>query len=342
MREGIVSIDGAEGEGGGQILRTSVGLALVTGTAVRVDRIRARRPKPGLMRQHLTAVRAAAEVSGATLEGAEPGSTSLTLRPGAVRGGEYRFSVGTAGSATLVLQTVLPALLTAPRPSRLVFEGGTHNPWAPTFDHLDRAFLPLLRRMGARVEARLERHGFHPAGGGRIVVEIEPIERLAPLCLLERGDVRSHAATAILSALPYDIAKRELAVLRERFPWDPECFRPLMVKDAAGPGNVVQITVACEHVTEVFASFGERGLPAERVAAQAADECAAWLAAGVPVGAHLADQLLLPLALAGGGSFRTVAPTGHTRTQAALVPRFIDVRVDLRRDDDGQWTVIVE
>jgi RNA 3'-terminal phosphate cyclase (ATP) len=249
--------------------------------------------------------------------------------------------VGSAGSATLVLQTVLPALLTAPGPSRLVLEGGTHNPWAPTFDAIDRAFLPLLRRMGARVEARLERYGFYPAGGGRIVVEVQPVARLAPLRLLERGAVRAHVATAIFSALPYDVARRELASLRARFPWDDACFRPLGVKDAAGPGNALQIVVECEHVTEVFTAFGEKGLPAERVAAQVADECAAWLEAGVPVGAHLADQLVLPLALAGGGAYRTVAPTGHTRTQAALVARFLPVAVDVRPDAGGAWTVSV-
>lgn len=340
MREGL-TIDGARGEGGGQIVRTAVGLSLVTGRPVRIVHVRARRRKPGLMRQHLAAVQAAAEIGRGELSGAAPGSTTIELRPGRVRGGVYRFGVGSAGSATLVLQTVLPALLTAPEPSRLTLEGGTHNPLAPTFDFIDRAFLPLLRRMGARVEARLERPGFYPAGGGRFHVEIEPVERLTPLELPRRGAIRARRATAMLSALPYDIARRELAVLRARLGWDEACLRPLVVKDAIGPGNVVQAVVECAHVTEVFTGFGRRGVPAEAVAEGVADACRAWLEADVPVGAHLADQLLVPLALAGGGSFRTLPPTMHTRTQAELIARFLDVDIDLRPEAGAAWAVEV-
>jgi len=147
-------------------LRTSLALALVTGKGFRMDGIRAGRSRPGLLRQHLTAVRAAAEISGATVRGDEPGSKALSFEPGAVRGGAYRFAVGTAGSATLVLQTVLPALLLAEEASTLTLEGGTHNPAAPPFDFLARTFLPQLAKMGARVEATLERHGFIPRVAG--------------------------------------------------------------------------------------------------------------------------------------------------------------------------------
>jgi RNA 3'-terminal phosphate cyclase (ATP) len=331
MREGLIEIDGAEGEGGGQIVRTAVALAAVTGVAVRVVNIRAGRRKPGLMRQHLTAVRAVAQISGGEVHGAEPGSKTLELRPGAVRGGDYRFDVGSAGSTTLVLQTVLPALLAAPTASRLTLEGGTHNPLAPTFEFLDRAFLPLLRRMGARVEARLDRPGFYPAGGGRLHVDIDPA-RPMPLHLLERGALRSRVATATVSALPFDIVRRELSALRAHLAWDESCFRPQTIRDPVGPGNVVQIIAEHEHVTEVFSSFGEKGLPAEKVAEALATEFLTWDAADVPVGSHLADQLLLPLAMAGGGSFRTLPPSLHTRTQAALVSRFLPVRFDLRAD----------
>src|SRR5437867_958993 len=164
----MLLIDGSQGEGGGQILRTALGLSLVTGTPIRIEKIRAGRAKPGLLRQHLTAVNAATAIGAVDVEGATLGSQELTFRPGTVKPGEYRFAVGTAGSTGLVLQTVLPPLLTAPGPSTLTLEGGTHNPTAPPFDFLARAFLPLISRMGPSATARLERPGFYPAGGGQM------------------------------------------------------------------------------------------------------------------------------------------------------------------------------
>ncbi|MCL4149905.1 UNVERIFIED_CONTAM: hypothetical protein GTU68_063692 [Idotea baltica] len=195
--DGITHIDGSQGEGGGQIVRSSLALSLVTGKPVSIENIRAGRKKPGLMRQHLTALNAAIEVSDAVATGTEIGARSLSFQPGKVKPGEYAFSVGTAGSATLVLQTVLPALLTADGPSRIVVEGGTHNQWAPPFDFLQKAFLPLVNRMGPKVKATLERHGFYPAGGGRFVVEIEPSQYLTGFDLLERGEIVSRCATSI-------------------------------------------------------------------------------------------------------------------------------------------------
>ena len=179
-----VAIDGAVGEGGGQTLRTSLALSLVTGRAFRITNIRAGRAKPGLLRQHLTAVRAAVEISDAACDGAEIGAGELVFRPGAVRAGDYRFAIGTAGSTTLVLQTVLPALALAGGPSRLTLEGGTHNPFAPPFDFLARTFLPVFNRFGPQVEATLTRAGFYPAGGGQIAVSVVPVDRLRPVELL--------------------------------------------------------------------------------------------------------------------------------------------------------------
>ena len=187
-----IDIDGSQGEGGGQILRTSLALSLATGRPFRIDGIRAGREKPGLLRQHLTAVHAAASVSGATVAGAELGSTTLSFEPGPVAGGEYHLAVGTAGSATLVLQTVLPALLRAVEPSELVLEGGTHNPFAPPFDFVAKTFVPVLRRMGADVTMSLERYGFYPAGGGRFSARVAP-SALRPLSLTRRGERGSRA-----------------------------------------------------------------------------------------------------------------------------------------------------
>ena len=189
----MLTINGSQGEGGGQILRTALAMSLVTGKPFRIVRIRAGRKKPGLLRQHLTAVQAAAQIGQATVEGAAIGSQELTFTPGEIRPGEYRFAVGTAGSATLVLQAVLPALLTAPGLSVLTLEGGTHNPFAPPFDFLHRSYLPLVNRMGPTVEARLERPGFYPAGGGKFVVTVEPAAVcLAPSRRLATRKVTNH------------------------------------------------------------------------------------------------------------------------------------------------------
>lgn len=192
----MITIDGSFGEGGGQILRTSLALSLVTGQAFRIQNIRAGRPKPGLLRQHLTAVEAATKVSDGAVDGAALGSKELVFKPGKVTPGDYRFAVGTAGSATLVLQTVLPALMLGKQTSRLTLEGGTHNSHAPPFDFLQRAFLPLLCRMGPEINVKLERHGFFPAGGGRFTVDLTPAEKLSPLNLQTRGESKGIATVS--------------------------------------------------------------------------------------------------------------------------------------------------
>lgn len=327
MRD-VFIIDGSQGEGGGQILRTALALSLVTGQPCRIERIRAGRQKPGLLRQHLTAVQAAVQVSGGRAEGAELGSSTVTFAPGRVPGGDHHFAVGTAGSATLVLQAVLPALMLAPQASRVTLEGGTHNPLAPPFDFLQRSLLPLLARMGVGATATLDRHGFYPAGGGRFTVEIEPATRLRPLALRTRGPV-TKSARALVSGLPEGIGTRELKTVHEKLgvPW--ASMRAETLTTSPGPGNVLLIDLASEDVTEVVTGFGEKNVPAGVVADRACTEARAYLAAGVPVGRHLADQLLLPLALAAGGEFRTLPPTRHTTTNVDVIRRFLEVPIDL-------------
>jgi RNA 3'-terminal phosphate cyclase (ATP) len=249
-------------------------------------------------------------------------------------------AVGTAGSATLVLQTVLPALLFAREPSRLTLEGGTHNPHAPPFDFLARTFLPVLRRMGASVTVTLETYGFYPAGGGRFTVAIEPCAALGRLSLLERGDTRVHAR-AIVASLPENIAKRELSVVRERLGIERDACRVETVNSSVGPGNVLLIAIESASVCEMATGFGEKGVTAEKVASDACDEAQAHLAAGVPVGIHLADQLLIPMALAGGGTFRSLKPTSHTLTNAGVIRRFLDVSVAVEHEGDGVYRVSV-
>jgi len=337
----MLAVDGSLGEGGGQILRTALALSSITGQPFRISRLRAARSRPGLLRQHLTAVRAAAEVSAAEVEGAALGSLELSFRPGRVSPGAYRFDVGSAGSAMLVLQTVLPPLLLASGPSRLDLAGGTHNPSAPPFDFVARAFLPLLARMGAIAEARLGRHGFYPAGGGAATLELGPCGGLAPLELVERGPVRSTRVRALLARLPRHVGERELAVLRGERSLAGARLEVEEVR-SAGPGNAVVVEIEAEELTEVVTAFGARGVPAEEVARRAAADARRYLASGVAVGEHLADQLLLPLALAGGGAFTTLPPTPHFTTNAEVIRRFLPVRVKVESQGPERVLVRVE
>jgi RNA 3'-terminal phosphate cyclase (ATP) len=336
----MITIDGSSGEGGGQVLRTALALSLVTRKPFRIERIRARRPKPGLRRQHLTAVQAAVEVGQAEVEGAELESRELAFIPGEVRPGEYHFDVGSAGSTTLVLQTVLPALMIAGGPSQLRLEGGTHNIYAPPVDFLEKTFLPLLARIGPQVQVTLERPGFYPAGGGSIRVSIQPAAQLRRLELVERGRVLRREACAVVARLPMHIAEREVDVVRRRMSWPAESVSTRHV-ESSGPGNVVTIEIHSEHVIEVFTGFGQRGVPAEKVAAGAVREARRYLKAGVPVGEHLADQLLVPMALAGGGTLRTLDPSSHTTTNIETLGHFLDVAIQTERLDRDVWQVTV-
>ncbi|HZI10245.1 MAG TPA: RNA 3'-terminal phosphate cyclase [Myxococcus sp.] len=325
----MIRIDGSQGEGGGQVLRTALALSLVTGKPFTITNIRAGRKKPGLLRQHLTGVKAAEAVGAAEVTGAELGSKELTFRPRALVAGNYHFSVGTAGSATLVLQTVLPALMMAQGNSTLMLEGGTHNPAAPPFDFLTKAYLPLVRKMGPQVEAVLDRPGFFPAGGGKFRVDVKPAP-LKPLSLMERGRVLRREVKAVVAMIPFDVAKRELDTVAGALKWRPDEFRTEELKRSPGPGNVLMAEVESEHLTEVFTGFGERGKRAEEVGEEVAAEVKRYLDAEVPVGEHLCDQLLLLMALAKGGSFRTLPLDGHAQTQLHTVAHFLDVKVNVR------------
>jgi len=346
----MLQIDGSLGEGGGQILRTALGLSMVTGQPFRIEKIRARRPKPGLLRQHLTAVNAAAAICTAAVDGAAIGAQSLAFTPGKVTAGEYSFSVGSAGSTTLVLQTVLPALLTADGPSLLTLEGGTHNPHAPPLDFLAKAFLPLVNRMGPTVTVELERAGFYPAGGGRFTVSIEPAPRqgpaqapkLSPLHVPERGEVTRRLAKALVAALPGTIATWELAKVEQTLGWTGEQLQVQQLPDEWGPGNVLTLEVQSDHVTEVFTGFGAKGVSAEAVAHEAMRQCQEYLVAGVPVGPFLADQLMVPIALAGAGSFVTLALTQHAVTNMEIIQRFLPVRISVSEIRENGWAVAIQ
>jgi RNA 3'-terminal phosphate cyclase (ATP) len=330
----LVRIDGSFGEGGGQILRTSLSLSLVTGKPFRIENMRANRQKPGLLRQHLTAVQAAAEIGGGEVEGASLGSGALTFVPGKVRAGDFHFAIGTAGSGTLVLQTILPALMTASGPSRIVVEGGTHNPAAPPFDFIQKCFLPLIEQMGPAIRVELKRYGFYPAGGGRFTVEITPCATLQPLVISERGQITAQRAVALVANLPYHIARRELDAIGQILGWGTECLICEDTKNSLSPGNLVMVEVKSIALTQIFTAFGQRGVRAEDVAADAASQAQGYLTSNAAVDEHLADQLLLPLALAGAGSFTATSLNLHAQTNMHVIRQFLPVRFDVQ-DEKG-------
>ena len=320
-----ININGSEGEGGGQVLRTSLALSVCFNKPFIIENIRAKRKKPGLLRQHLTAVKAAARISNAKVEGDTLGSQHLLFEPNQVQAGEYNFSIETAGSATLVLQTIMLPLLFANGVSRIAVEGGTHNPLAPPFEFLRQAYLPLLAKMGAVITAKLIRPGFFPRGGGRIEVEVQPLTELNSIKLTERGKILAITGDIYLAGLPLDIAEREIDILANKLKSSPVHFKTKPFGIEYGPGNVISVTVKSENICEVFTGYGQKGVRAEIVAKRVVDEVQRYISSCVPVDAHLADQLLLPMALAGAGEFVTCGLTQHTETNMRTINRFLNV-----------------
>jgi RNA 3'-terminal phosphate cyclase (ATP) len=331
----LIELDGSTGEGGGQILRSALALAMCTGQPMRIQHIRAKRPKPGLMRQHLTCVQAAVAVCGAKVEGAELGSQTLVFEPGAVRAGDYAFNVGTAGSCTLVLQTVLPALMLCAAPSRVQLTGGTHNPMAPPFHFLERSFAPLLRRLGVGLELELRRLGFYPAGGGEISALVRPAaDGLQPFDLLDRGPLQAAYAECFAPGLPSAVATRELAALGRALNWSGDQLRAPAVRQNEGPGNALLATLEHAHVSEVVTSFGEKGKSGEQVASALVDEIKSHQSSIGALGQHLADQWMLPLALAVvqrgvGASFTCTELTEHATTNMGVIEKFLPVKFEV-------------
>jgi len=334
----MITIDGSYGEGGGQILRTSLALSLVTGKPFSISNINAGRKKPGLMRQHLTAVNAAAEIGEASIEGNRIGSMAFTFEPETIKPGNYSFAIGSAGSCTLVFQTLLPALMTADGPSEVLLSGGTHNPFSPSFDFLQKAFLPVVNRMGPKVEAELEKAGFYPAGGGSIKVSVHPAT-LKRMDLLERGNIINKTASAAVANLPAKIANRELKVIRDVLEWDRTQLKVIEIENSQGPGNVLTVKIESENITEVFTGFGQKSVSAEKVANRTAKSVQEYLSGGMPVGKYLADQLLIPMVMAGGGKYRTLSPTKHTMTNIEVIKKFMDVEIDIKECDQHQWEI---
>ena len=335
----MIELDG--GHGGGQLLRSALTLSLCTGTGFTLHNIRAIRRKPGLMRQHLTAVNAAARVGNACVHGAELGATSLRFEPGLVSAGDYHFATGSSGSATLVLQTVLPALWRAQGASQLRLEGGTHNPLAPSADFIAESYLPALGRMGVQASMQLLQHGFHPAGGGVMEVQVQPCAALQPPSLEVRAPLQAIEAQVLMSGLSSGIGLRELQVLAETLGVDPHPRNVQSIRPALGPGNVALVRVRHGDHVEVFSGHGERSVSAEQVGARLAGQVKQYLDGTGAVGEYLSDQLLLPMALAGGGAFTTHVLSDHLVSNARLIEKFLPVEFDWQPHEGG-WRVKVE
>ena len=332
----MLNIDGSSGEGGGQIVRTSLAMAMLTGESIRLQNIRAKRKKPGLKRQHLTGVRAAAAISDATVSGAQLESSTLDFRPGRIRGGAFRFDIGSAGSAMLVLQTVLPALLAAPTPSSVVVTGGTHNGLSPPWPFFERCFLPSLASMGIDVTATCDRAGFFPAGGGQVTLTVQPCSAPSGLRLTALNPDPRLEATVLLSRMHRSVGDDQVRWLRRRVNLAHAEVREV---PSPGPGNAVFLKACGGPVDLIFSGFGDRRRRGRAVAEQALDELTAWRASGAPVDEHLADQLLIPLVLAGSGSFRTTRPSLHTQTNLDVLARFTGTRLRVEQEGPDLWRI---
>jgi RNA 3'-terminal phosphate cyclase (ATP) len=274
------------------------------------------------------------------------GSQEIAFAPQALRGGRHEVAIGSAGSATLVLATLVPALLGAEEESIVVVEGGTHNVAAPPWDYVELVWLPVLRAMGARVQGKLERAGFAPAGGGRVEVRIKP-SRLRPIERVTRSDEVDLRVVARVAGLPARIAWTEARMIEHSLDIHvPGRVRVEELPAEWGPGNVVFVSVgekgqAEGEAIEVITGFGERGVRAEEVAAGVVSAAQQFLSADVPVGVHLADQLVLLLALAGGGALRTLPLDPHTTTQLEIIPRFLPVRFEVTSEASGAFRIEV-
>ncbi|MEM7698802.1 MAG: RNA 3'-terminal phosphate cyclase [Verrucomicrobiota bacterium] len=319
-----IQLDGSAG--GGQMLRSALTLALITGEPFRMVNIRGQRSKPGLMRQHLTCVRAAEAISGGSSSGAEIGSSELIFRAGAIQSGEYDFEIGTAGSTILLLQTLLPALAATDGGSRVTVSGGTHNPLAPCWDFFQSVYLSALTRFGIRASSTLHETGFVPAGGGKVECEIsrEP-SSLQPIDFTDRGDLLSNHFTVIQRDIPEGIAERMVKAATKRW---PDAKTTIETRDPEGPGRgiVCYAEVGTAHHRDGFVAHGEHGVKSERVAGKAIKASLDYIGSGAGVGTHLADQLLLPMALAGGGMLTTLKVSRHIRTNIKIIEAFLPVR----------------
>lgn len=338
-----IYIDGSQGEGGGQIIRTSLSLSVITGKPFVMDNIREGRSKPGLQAQHVTCVNAAAHICGGKVEGAKRGSQSIRFEPGAVKSGTYAFDVGTAGSVSLVLQTVYLPLLFADDPSEVTITGGTHVEWSPSFTYLQSQWLPFMKKAGIDISLRLDRAGFYPEGGGRVTAKIKPAKILYPVEIPHRGNILNIDGIVVIANLPQNIAERQLKRMQDAlYNTGIKCFWDMQALPGKAQGTASHLFVRFENGGGGFTALGEKNKKSETVAAEVADELIGFLDTEGTVDEYLADQLILPLCLAQGKSqFVTPEITSHLLTNIDIVKKFLPARITVagKKGDEGLITI---
>ncbi|MBI5211991.1 MAG: RNA 3'-phosphate cyclase [Nitrospirae bacterium] len=324
----MIEIDGSFGEGGGQILRTALSLSCLLNKPFRIVNIRKGRKNPGLMPQHLTSVKALQVLSDAVVTGDYKGSTELTFSPQKIKGGDFSFDIGTAGSTLLVLQTAIPALMRADRQSSLVLRGGTHVPFSPSFHYASEVFAPIMARIGVNVKASIESYGFYPKGGGIIRATIMPANKLRPLSMPQRGRIlRIHGYSCAVN-LPLSIAERQKSAALGKISYHlPELRCPTDIEAAEsktyGTGTFIFIKAGSEHSIAGFTSLGERGKKAETVGEDAAMEFIDYYRDDAALDPYLPDQIVLYLSLCEGEStFTTCRVTDHLMTNLRVIELF--------------------
>lgn len=337
----MLTIDGSFGEGGGQILRTSLALSAITGQDVTIENIRAKRDKPGLRPQHLTSVIAISQICGAEISGVSAGSERITFKPHKVRPGQYEFDISTAGSVNLVLQAILWPLALTDKGSRIVIKGGTHVPHAPTFNYIDDVFLPAVARMGLFCNYHMEKAGYYPTGSGEVRLEIRPVESLQPINLPHRTEPIHIKLTSAVSNLPESISQRQMDTGLEYIRGmgiQPD--QDMKQYPSPGKGTLFFIGLSSGNIKSGFQSLGARGKPAEKVAKDACVEFENYWKSGMAIDPHLADQLIIPMALAKGTSmFTTSEITQHLLTNISIVQRFLPVQFHVSRGIGEPGTV---
>lgn len=338
LKTQTIQIDGSQGEGGGQILRTALSLSMLTGIPFELVNIRAGRKKPGLMRQHLVCVQASERISHAVVEGAELHSQKLYFQPQQVQAGKYDFQIGSAGSTILVLQTLLPALMMQAEPSDITIHGGTHNPMAPTADFISQCFLPSLEKIGIQVDFECECAGFFPIGAGQINATIHPWIKQTQYTALDKGQLIDIHGYATALNIPSSIADRELEVLHNKLNLTQ---RQRLNFQGISQGNTAFVVLNYEHHQQIFSALGEMKKSAEKVAHDLAKEVKAYLATDAVADEYLTDQLLLPLALGKGGEFSAQMISEHTRTQAVMIQKFIDCEITFTESKENHWYIQV-
>jgi len=332
----VLLIDGSYGEGGGQILRTSLAFSALLGRPVRITKIRARRPRPGLQPQHLACVQALQRITNARVRGAALDSMELEFVPRGIRGGTYTINIGTAGSVTLLLQCLVLPLLFAPEPSNLRIIGGTDVEHAPTYDYFANVFVPWVSRMGASVSVRLKRRGYYPKGGGEVVISIQPVSKLSPIRLERFEEPSVIRGISHAGALPEHVAVRQAEAASKRLEsagYDADIDVVMYSRsEVLCPGS--GITLWTENMPIGASSLGAKGVLAEVVGKRAANYLIHQLDAKRPVDMHMADQLIPYMAIADGVSIlRATEATMHLVTNLWVVERFLGVSADVQREE---------